>query len=220
MAVTCAYHPEADAVGACVHCGRLVCVECKVELEGKIHCNPCVEKMLLEKARAGKSEPAADARTVEGAGALEVSRRGADVTAEKPSDTEPTKPEAEVATAENTSGQGKSAVVPQEVRGWNWGAFLLTWIWGIGNRVWLAFLVFLPIPLAAFAMSIVLGVKGSEWAWQSRKWDSIEGFKRTQRVWAYWGIGILCVSLLLTVVAVAIAIIGGFTLGGYGVEWG
>ena len=41
---------------------------------------------------------------------------------------------------ENTSGQGSSAVVPKEVHGWNWGAFLLNWIWGIGNNVWLALL--------------------------------------------------------------------------------
>ena len=114
---------------------------------------------------------------------------------------------------QNTSGQGRGAAIPPEIKGWNWGAFLLTWIWGIGNRVWLAFLVFLPIPLAAFAMSIVLGVKGSEWAWQTRKWDSVERFKRTQRTWTYWGIGILCLSLLLTV-AVAIAIVGYRNRGG------
>jgi len=27
--------------------------------------------------------------------------------------------------AENTSGQGRLAVIPEEIRGWNWGAFLL-----------------------------------------------------------------------------------------------
>ena len=29
---------------------------------------------------------------------------------------------------ENTSGLGSSAVVPEGIRGWNWGAFLLGWI--------------------------------------------------------------------------------------------
>ena len=221
MGVTCAYHPEVDAVGACVHCGRLVCIQCKVELEGKIHCNSCIEKMFLDKAEVEASEPEVAVTTVESTAGLQESDPRADVaTPKKPSGARAGKPEVDVTAAENTSGQGKSAVVPQEVRGWNWGAFLLTWIWGIGNRVWLAFLVFLPIPLAAFAMSIVLGVKGSEWAWQSRKWDSVERFKRTQRTWMYWGIGILCLSLLLTVVAVAIALIGGLTLGGYRIEWG
>ena len=38
----------------------------------------------------------------------------------------------------NTSGQGFSTTVPLEIKGWSWGAFFLTWVWGIGNRVWLA----------------------------------------------------------------------------------
>jgi len=33
----CAYHPEREAVGACVDCGRLVCDECKTLLGGKIY---------------------------------------------------------------------------------------------------------------------------------------------------------------------------------------
>lgn len=41
----CAYHPERDAVGACVSCGKLICEECKVVLAGKIYCNPCGDKL-------------------------------------------------------------------------------------------------------------------------------------------------------------------------------
>ena len=37
------------------------------------------------------------------------------------------------AVMENTSGQGKAAVLPAELKGWNWGAFFLHVIWGIGN---------------------------------------------------------------------------------------
>ena len=51
------------------------------------------------------------------------------------------------ATPENTSGQGDSSTVPEAVKGWNWGAFALTWIWGICSKVWLALLVFIPIYL-------------------------------------------------------------------------
>lgn len=32
------------------------------------------------------------------------------------------------ATQGNTSGQGSSAAVPEEVKGWSWGAFFLSWI--------------------------------------------------------------------------------------------
>lgn len=53
----CAYHPEADAVGACVQCRRFVCAECKVELEGKIYCNPCAEELLSAKAQVEEGKP-------------------------------------------------------------------------------------------------------------------------------------------------------------------
>jgi len=89
---------------------------------------------------------------------------------------------------ENTSGQGLSAVVPPEIEGWNWGAFFLTWIWGIGNRVWLALIALAPVPLVGLAVMVILGIKGNEWAWQFKKWDSIEQFRRRQRIWMYWGI--------------------------------
>ena len=92
--------------------------------------------------------------------------------------------------AENTSGQGfLTGNVPPEIKEWNWGAFFLTWIWGIGNRVWLALIALAPVPLIAMlAMMVVLGIKGNEWAWQCKKWDSVEQFRHRQRIWMYWGI--------------------------------
>jgi plastocyanin len=86
----------------------------------------------------------------------------------------------------NSSGQGKDAVVPPEVRRWNWGAFFLTWIWGIGNRTYRALLTLIP-PLF-LVMPFVLGANGNDWAWRARPWDSIEHFRRVQRRWALWGL--------------------------------
>ena len=86
---------------------------------------------------------------------------------------------------ENTSGQGKDAVIPSELRSWNWGALLLNWIWGIGNGTYLAFLVF--VPCLGFFMPFVLGYKGNEWAWRNKKWDSVEHFKSVQKKWALAG---------------------------------
>lgn len=40
----CAYHPDVDAVGACVNCGRMVCSECRAMLGGKTYCKPCAEE--------------------------------------------------------------------------------------------------------------------------------------------------------------------------------
>ena len=107
----------------------------------------------------------------------------------------------------NTSGQGSSAVVPEEVKGWSWGAFFLTWIWGIGNSVWLALLVF--VPFVNWVMPFVLGVKGREWAWQAKHWDSVEQFNKTQKTWGIVGlitaiIGIVIMILWFMIVGVAI----------------
>lgn len=85
----------------------------------------------------------------------------------------------------NTSGQGPSSAVPPEIDRWNWGAFLLNWIWGIGNNTWIALLCFLPF--IGFVMPFVLGAKGSSWAWRNKRWDSVEEFRRVQRKWALWG---------------------------------
>jgi hypothetical protein len=87
---------------------------------------------------------------------------------------------------DNTSGQGKAAAIPPGVDRWNWGAFLLHWIWGVGNSTFIALLMFVP-PLT-FVMPFVLGAKGSIWAWRNRRWDSVEHFRRVQRKWAIWAV--------------------------------
>jgi hypothetical protein len=110
-------------------------------------------------------------------------------------------------TIPNTSGQGLSAAVPPELQGWNWGAFLLTWVWGIGNRVWLALLALIPLPLVGLAIAILLGVKGNEWAWNFKRWDSIEHFRKTQRIWMYWGLASLLAPLVL-IIGIIMIIVG------------
>lgn len=107
---------------------------------------------------------------------------------------------------ENSSGQGAMAVVPREIEGWNWGAFLLTWIWGIGNNVLIALLMF--VPLVNLVMWFVLGVKGSEWAWRSKRWDSVDEFRRVQRTWAKWGVIVTLASFVLAALFAALLFFG------------
>jgi hypothetical protein len=103
---------------------------------------------------------------------------------------------------ENTSGQGKLAAVPPEIDRWNWGAFLLNWIWGLGNDTYIALLAL--VPFVNLPMVFVLGANGSRWAWQNRRWDSVEHFQRVQRKWAKWGVIILVVSLSLPAACVSV----------------
>ena len=70
-------------------------------------------------------------------------------------------------------------------RGWNWGAFFLTWIWGLSNGVTQS--LWALVPIWGFIYSFVLGAKGNQWAWEGREWDSIEQFRASQRKWAIWG---------------------------------
>ncbi|HEY9781727.1 MAG TPA: serine/threonine-protein kinase [Leptolyngbyaceae cyanobacterium] len=83
-----------------------------------------------------------------------------------------------------------SIEVLDEIKGWNWGAFLwaglLLFPFGIGYLVWVSTLnkfVFLGL-----AMPFILGAKGNEWAWESRNWSSVATFKAHQRAWTKWGL--------------------------------
>jgi len=197
MAVTCAYHKKIDAAGACVSCGKLVCEECKVTLKGKFYCNPCVEELFAGKATAPASAPPATV-VVESPPAKGLTKPKAEVPAKLASKTQTT-----AATSENTSGQGKDAIIPDEIKGWNWGAFLMSWIWGIGNSVWIALLAM----ILGLIMSIILGIKGNEWAWQNKTWNSVEHFKKTQRTWTRVGVVLLIVSTLTGALAAALSVL-------------
>ena len=122
---------------------------------------------------------------------------------------------------QNNSGLGKEAELPQEVRHFNWGAFLVTWIWGLCNNSYLT-LISLGFNILTWILSIILGVigfwegakghsgififcifvypalifigglalriwfglKGNQWAWQNKKWNSTEHFNSVQKTWA------------------------------------
>ena len=93
--------------------------------------------------------------------------------------------------------QSASRDIPVEIDRWNWGAFLLTWIWGLGNNTFIALLMF--VPFVNVVMWFLLGAKGSVWAWRNGRWDDVAHFKRVQRKWALWGFGIWGAGVLVIV---------------------
>lgn len=105
----------------------------------------------------------------------------------------------------NDSGTGPSAQLPAQLQGFNVGALLMNWIWAIAHSTWIGLLCL--IPCVNIVMAIYLGIKGNELAWQNRKWDSIEQFQATQKIWMYWGIGIMVASLVLNF---GFGMLGGF----------
>lgn len=101
----------------------------------------------------------------------------------------------------NTSGMGKGHPIPDGVKGWSWGAFFLNWIWAIGNKTWIGLIAL--IPYLGFVMMIILGIKGREWAWRNKQWESVEHFQKVQRRWSIWGVAI---TLLLITVPILLAV--------------
>ncbi|WP_421725566.1 cytochrome c oxidase assembly factor Coa1 family protein [Bauldia sp.] len=95
-------------------------------------------------------------------------------------------------------GQPRDEPIPPRLDRWNWGAFLLNWIWGIGNSTYIALLMF--IPGVNLVMVFVLGARGSRWAWRNRIWADEDHFRRTQRNWARAGV-IVLVGLALFIPA-------------------
>jgi hypothetical protein len=95
----------------------------------------------------------------------------------------------------NTSGQGATALVPDEIKHWSWAGFLMNWIWAIGMNTWIGLLAL--VPYVGLIMAIILGVKGNEWAWQNRKWESVDHFNKVQSIWVKWGIAILIISAVI-----------------------
>jgi hypothetical protein len=82
-----------------------------------------------------------------------------------------------------------------ELKKWNWGAFLLTFIWGMAHGVMRSFLVF--VPFYGFYEWFMLGLHGNRWAWEKRRWESVEKFHQSQRSWAKWGIIVTGVIFLI-----------------------
>lgn len=82
--------------------------------------------------------------------------------------------------------------IPEEIRGWNWGAFFLNWIWGLGNRTYIALAMF--IPGVNIVIPFLLGFMGNKWAWRNREWEDVDDFLASQRRWAVAG---TCLFLLM-----------------------
>lgn len=87
--------------------------------------------------------------------------------------------------------------VPQEIKGWNWGAFMYNIFWGIGNKTYLPLLTL--IPIFNIVWIFVVGFKGNEWAWQKGDYKDVEIFKAVQNTWNRAGLinFILSIAVLI-----------------------
>ncbi|MFK4567125.1 ribonuclease G [Enterococcus sp. UD-01] len=95
---------------------------------------------------------------------------------------------------------------PNEVKGWNWGAFMFNIIWGIGNRTYLPLLCL--IPLFNIVWVFVCGFKGNEWAWQSGQFliEDIDTFKEIQKTWNRAGFVCFILAIAIIVLYIVLAV--------------
>ena len=104
---------------------------------------------------------------------------------------------------ENTSGHGENSFVPDVVANrYNWGAFFFHWIWALVYGKFVIALVALishVIPFLPLIICIWMGTQGNKWAWQSKKYQSIEEFHQIHRKWAVAGICIGIVIMLMVI---------------------
>lgn len=113
-------------------------------------------------------------------------------------------------TPANTSGtRGR---VPAEVSkmGWCWGGFGMHFFWAIANRVWWVPVVVVicvigtaasvAINILGGVMLVVLGLGGYKMAWRARKFESVEQFRETMRVWDIWGIALAIFNVVVAVI--------------------
>lgn len=97
---------------------------------------------------------------------------------------------------------------PKEIKGWNWGAFSFSWMWGIGNKTYLPLLNL--IPIFNIVWIFITGFKGNEWAWQKGDYQDIETFKQVQKTWNIAGIAAFIIHVLVFILYIFIIFVSVF----------
>jgi hypothetical protein len=96
--------------------------------------------------------------------------------------------------------------LPKELNDFNWGAFLLTFIWGIKHRAWITLLaiplIWFQLPLALnwvlFAiLQVYCGINGNKWAYQRDWWMKPKDFRLNQAKWGAFG---LTVNIIVPII--------------------
>lgn len=96
---------------------------------------------------------------------------------------------------------------------WSWGAAQFSWIWGVCNGCWwialiqvaivvLSFIPFVNIltSIVQLAVFIACGIKGRQWAWENKSWNSVSDFNHTQSEWDKWGFIFFIASIVISII--------------------
>ena len=92
---------------------------------------------------------------------------------------------------------------------WCWGAFTLNWIWGLFHGCWWMILIWIGTYIIDYlvpfgfiiniGISILFGVKGTEWSWENKTWGSVDEFNKSHEAWNEAGLIIFIIGIVLIV---------------------
>ena len=111
--------------------------------------------------------------------------------------------------AEGPFPSGNNPAYMEQLKGLNWGAFLLNWLW-LGNHAgWLwAIIAFLLSSFtggfAGLALGIFLLIEGNKIAWKFRSFSSVDECSVVQKSWSKWGF-IIIGGLIILSIAIPLA---------------
>jgi len=119
----------------------------------------------------------------------------------------------------DTIRKNETNELPLELKKYNWGPLCSSFIWGFFNgmpkNILITFIVLwvcclIPViniltGLGSLGLQIWAGTKGNEWAWNHKKWNSVEEFNNHQVKWVIYPIAI---ALIIAGFIVLIAGIG------------
>lgn len=94
--------------------------------------------------------------------------------------------------------QKNSYGTPDEIKKWNWGAFMFNIFWGVGNKSYLPLLCL--IPLFNIVWVFVCGAKGNKWAWENGNYSDVQRFLKIQQTWNRAGLAAFLITLIIIVV--------------------
>jgi hypothetical protein len=105
------------------------------------------------------------------------------------------------------SGNAPQLLEEAKRLGWNWGGFLIPYVWLIGHgRLTLGFLLILSacVPFLGLAhlvfypaAALYLGLNGYELAWREQPYHSIGQLEERERGWRLWGAALFTVFFVL-----------------------
>lgn len=98
----------------------------------------------------------------------------------------------------------------KRVKGWNWGACILTWIWLYFHEMHLwgtiVLIMTILIPCVGIIPSIWLGAYGNELAWRYKRFTDFEAYLKSVRLWNQIGIIIFISSTIIAIIGISIAL--------------